>query len=218
MDDTSCGRSFPDVTTEDPLLSPHPPLGMSADRLRLMPIRVIIQAVDQASILVDNERKYVRTGRGVLIYVAFINDQSAVTGEEEVQRAVNTLLDTKIFPHLSPERMNTSPQSLRECPAADIMIVPQASLAGKIKGHAVQFHRLPDKSEGLRLYNHFCHLVRIARDVNEDEVDTNGSPLAGGVPSEGWLKNQARVVSGTFGNRQGLRFESEGPFTHTFDL
>lgn len=188
-----------------------------------MTIRVVLQAMDQGHLLVDNDAKYVRTGRGVMIYVAFLTNKNDAFTDETLQRAVDVLLDTKIFTHFSPEKMITRPQSLRECPEMDILIVPQASLGGKVKkGHSVQFHDLVAKDIGTHLYERFCYLMRAARGVDEGDVDANGVCLASAEETlaneERWIKYNGRVVCGTFGNRQGLRFESEGPFTHSFDI
>lgn len=187
-----------------------------------MPVRVVLQAMDQASLLIDNDEQYIRTGRGVLVYVSFINSGDAPVTEEDVKRAVNTVVQTKIFTHLCPERMLTTPQSLEDHPKMDILIVPQASLGGNLKGKTVQFHHLVNRAEGEKLYNAFCRHMRAARGIDNDAVDANGCPLvavAGGPSSEGdWVKYDGRVYNGVFGNRQGLKLESDGPFAHTFDL
>ncbi|KAG5467976.1 hypothetical protein LSCM4_01063 [Leishmania orientalis] len=187
----------------------------------IMTIRVVLQAMDQAQLLVDNIEKYVRAGRGAIVYIAFLadGDGTEIT-DEAVRHSVDILLQTKIFTHFSPEKMITRPQSLEECPEMDILIVPQASLGGKLKGRSVQFHQLVDKAVGAALYGRFCHFVRVARGVDETRVDANGAPLnqEDAPNAGGWIKYNSRVISGTFGNRQGLRFESEGPFTHAFDI
>lgn len=187
-----------------------------------MTIRVVLQAMDQGYVLVDNDEKYVRAGRGVMVYIAFLVDDSGDTiSDDDLRHGVDVLLHTKIFTHFSPEKMITRPQSLAEVPEVDILIVPQASLGGKVKkGHSVQFHQLVPKDVGAALYDRFCHFVRVARGVDLATVDANGAPLneADAPKAEGWIKYNHRVISGTFGNRQGLRFESEGPFTHTFDI
>ncbi|KAG5468383.1 hypothetical protein LSCM1_02363 [Leishmania martiniquensis] len=186
-----------------------------------MAIRVVLQAMDQAHLLVDNIDRYVRTGRGAIVYIAFLadGDDTQIT-DEALRRSVDVLLQTKIFTHFSPEKMISRPQSLEECPEMDIVIVPQASLGGKLKGRSVQFHQLVDKAVGAALYDRFCHFVRIARGVDETSVDANGAPLKeqDAPAGDGWIKYNSRVISGTFGNRQGLRLESEGPFTHVFDI
>lgn len=213
-------------------------------------IRVVLQSMDQASILVDNENKYVRCGRGVLMYVAFLDashtqaneespehgDHAAILDDARLQKAVDTLLKTKIFTHFTPELMNNQAQRLADVPQMDLLVIPQASLAGKInkKGNSVQFHSLiKDKEMVESLYYRFVHFLRLARNLNEEEIDINGLPLHEShfveVDDEGhinpnhnhnvdWLKYNGRVVCGTFGNRQGLKFSSDGPFTHSFDL
>lgn len=209
-----------------------------------MPIRVILQGIAQASLLVDNEEQYVHCGRGVLMYVAFIKpdkkqphhddeaadkDHTGGISDEDVANAVEVLMQTRIYTHFSPETMATHAQSLEECPQVDIMIVPQASLSGKInkKGHSVQFHGLVSKDVGGALYERFCHHIRVARTIDEERIDVNGVPLdvQPGDPvrsatqrPEKWIKYNGHVLSGTFGNRQGLCLESDGPFTHTFDF
>jgi hypothetical protein len=49
-----------------------------------------------------------------------------------------------------------------------------------------------NKEEGLVIYTKFCELC---------EKETRG-----------------KFVKGTYGNRQGLKFESEGPYSHFFEL
>ncbi|CAM38641.1 conserved hypothetical protein [Leishmania braziliensis MHOM/BR/75/M2904] len=187
----------------------------------IMVIRVVLQAMSQGHLLVDNIDKYVHTGRGVMVYIAFISDgENTSVTDEELRRGVDVLLQTKIFTHFSPEKMITRPLSLEECPEMDILIVPQASLGGKVKGRSVQFHQLVPKDVSAALYDRFCHFVRVARGVDETRVDANGASLSEEhVPeAASWIKYNSRVISGTFGNRQGLRFETDGPFTHTFDI
>lgn len=187
-----------------------------------MTIRVVLQAMDQAHLLVDNLERYVRAGRGVMVYIAFLaDDDGTPITDDALRHGVEVLLQTKIFTHFSPEKMISRPQSLDESPEMDILIVPQASLGGKVKkGHSVQFHQLVAKDVGATLYDRFCHFVRVARGVDVARVDANGAPLdeADAPKAQGWIKYNSRVISGTFGNRQGLRFETEGPFTHTFDI
>ncbi|KPI86728.1 hypothetical protein ABL78_4198 [Leptomonas seymouri] len=186
-----------------------------------MVIRMVLQAMDQAHLLVDNDEKYVRAGRGAMIYIAFLSNESNETiSDDALRRGVDAVLRTKIFTHFSPERMITRPQSLEECPDMDILIVPQASLGGKVKGNSIQFHQLVPKDVGAALYDRFCHFIRVARGVDETRVDANGAPTEekDAPKSEGWIKYDHRVISGTFGNRQGLRFESEGPFTHILEI
>ncbi|KAL0477503.1 hypothetical protein AKO1_010866, partial [Acrasis kona] len=76
--------------------------------------------------------------------------------------------------------------------SCDIMIVPQASLGGKPKQKSVQFHNLVDKSQAEPIYLSFCDHVK--------------------------SKTKSTFVQGTYGNNQGLKIESDGPYTHFFEL
>jgi len=77
----------------------------------------------------------------------------------------------------------------------DVVIVPQASIAGQLKQKYVQYRDLIDKDEGFTLYQLF---------VEECNKFIN--------------KDGCHVIAGTYGNRQGLKFESDGPYCHTFEL
>eukprot|EP00796_Vickermania_ingenoplastis_P007992 gene7992-5552_t len=191
-----------------------------------MTARLLLQGIEQASLLVDNEEKYVRVGRGVLIYVAFMKKDATVEiSDALIEKVVQTILTTKIFTHFCPERMVKGPQALEDHPEMDLLVVPQASLCGKLKGTTVQFHQLVDKHHSEDAFHELCHRLRLARGVDEEKVDGNGNKLPAVLQAEpdtisgcDWLKYAGRVVNGTFGNRQGLRLESDGPFTHFIDV
>ncbi|KAF8276986.1 putative D-Tyr-tRNA(Tyr) deacylase [Trypanosoma cruzi] len=179
-----------------------------------MTIRVVLQSIEKAAILVDNAERYVSVGRGVVIYVAFMGD----TDDAALQQAITAIMNGRIFQRILQEGSPvTSVASLKDCCDADILVVPQASLAGKLKGRSVQFHGLVDKSRGSLLYDRFCQLLRAARSIDTSSVDANGVPLDG-LASTQEAENVGRVISGTYGNRQGLKMESEGPLTHFFDF
>ncbi|AAZ10729.1 D-Tyr-tRNA(Tyr) deacylase, putative [Trypanosoma equiperdum] len=175
-----------------------------------MTVRVALQSIEKASLLLDNEQRYGSVGRGALIYIAFIGAVS----EDALKNAVDVILTANVFHNLSSsDALPRSSDSLSSFPSADVLIVPQASLGGKLKGRNVQFHALVGKSEGELLYNQFCQLMRKARGVDSTTVDSNGVPLVGSA-----VGSSARVINGTWGNRQGLRLESQGPLTHVLDL
>ena len=68
----------------------------------------------------------------------------------------------------------------------------QATLGGKLKGSAVQYHSNVAPEEGEQLYTEFCRQVE----------------QAGAGP----------VSSGQFGARQVLNMETQGPYSHVFDI
>jgi D-tyrosyl-tRNA(Tyr) deacylase len=80
----------------------------------------------------------------------------------------------------------------------DLLIIPQATLGGKLKGKSIQYHGLVTKSHGEDLFAAFVEKVKGA--------------IQGNVGAKG------KVESGVYGARQILKMETNGPFTHVFDF
>lgn len=78
-----------------------------------------------------------------------------------------------------------------------------ATLGGKMKGRSVQYHSNISKDEGRIFYDKFTALC-------EDAVLANSESSSDSPPK--------RVRHGTYGNRQVLSVETNGPFTHVFDF
>mgnify|MGYP001602129933 FL=1 len=178
-------------------------------------VRVVLQRVTRASLLIDNVSQRVAIGSGVVCYVAFLAQATPSTAAA----AAVSLVSAKIFnfPSVQPSTSSTdesaaaSPDgiaSLLDSPLSSILIVPQASLGGKLKGKAVQYHGLVPKDTGVEVYASFCAMVR------QCLSSPGPSSALDAVSTPGTL----RVQCGTYGNRQALDFESEGPNTHFFDL
>lgn len=87
--------------------------------------------------------------------------------------------------------------SVLELPGS-LLIVPQATLGGKAKGRAMQYHSNISKEDGSRLYGAFVALC-------EKELS---AATGGGVT----------VKHGTYGNRQVLRMDTNGPYTHLMEF
>lgn len=79
----------------------------------------------------------------------------------------------------------------------NLLIVPQATLGGKAKGRAMQYHNNISKEDGLRLYTDFVSLCE--------------KELMEGAP--GMI-----VKHGTYGNRQVLKLDTNGPYTHLMEF
>lgn len=92
--------------------------------------------------------------------------------------------------------------SVLELPG-NVLIVPQATLGGKMKGRSVQYHSNISKDEGRVFYEKFITLC-------EETVQANSTNLPDSPPK--------KVKHGTYGNRQVLSVETNGPFTHVFDF
>lgn len=78
-----------------------------------------------------------------------------------------------------------------------VLVVPQATLAGTLKGKTPQYHAQIDKERGAALYATLCDEFR--RQLHALDAD-------------------ARCLCGTYGNRQALDFASAGPSTHVFEF
>uniref|UniRef100_A0A8C5KQQ5 D-aminoacyl-tRNA deacylase n=1 Tax=Jaculus jaculus TaxID=51337 RepID=A0A8C5KQQ5_JACJA len=107
----------------------------------------------------------------------------------------NTLLNVKLS-----ETENGKHTSILDLPG-DILIIPQATLGGRVKGKSMQYHSNCGKEEGLELYSQFVHLC-------EKEVAANSKCAAAGVV----------VEHGTYGNRQVLKLDTNGPYTHLIEF
>ncbi|CUG92346.1 tyrosine deacylase, putative [Bodo saltans] len=194
-----------------------------------MSLRVVAQHVTSAQLLVDNVSRYVSIGAGVVFYLAFLKGCT----DETVKTAVSSLVTTKIF-LLNVDRVadeetkaqggpRAKPNALAETPFGDVLVVPQATLAGKAKGKVVQYHQQIEKDEGLRLYQLFVGELSSALllgDAAAAERDANGcfAPLPSSTTIDESTLRRRQVLFGTYGNRQGLQLVSDGPFSHSFEF
>lgn len=85
----------------------------------------------------------------------------------------------------------------------DVLIVPQATLGGTLKGKRMQYHKNIDKDAGRDLYEQFVRLCSEA--VSKHNEKGNGS-------------REVRVLHGTYGNRQVLKIDTNGPYTHMIEF
>lgn len=86
--------------------------------------------------------------------------------------------------------------SLLELPGS-LLIVPQATLGGRPKGRAMQYHHNIAKQDGLRLYAAFVSLC-------EEQLAAAGAGVT--------------VRHGSYGSRQVLSLDTNGPFTHLMEF
>ncbi|RHY53828.1 hypothetical protein DYB30_002481 [Aphanomyces astaci] len=81
-----------------------------------------------------------------------------------------------------------------------VLVVPQAALTSKLqRGKNIQYHGQLTKDDGAEVV--YTEFIRVLRDMSAD--------ILASLPSSGRLV----IQHGTFGNRQ-----SDGPFTHMFDM
>ncbi|XP_007516907.1 D-aminoacyl-tRNA deacylase 2 [Erinaceus europaeus] len=139
----------------------------------------------------DAAAQWVEVQRGLVIYVCFFKGAD----KELLPKMVNTLLNVKLS-----ETENGKHVSILDLPG-DILIIPQATLGGKIKGRNMQYHSNSGKAEGLELYSQFVTLC-------EKEFAANSKCAEAGVV----------VKHGTYGNRQVLKLDTNGPYTHLIEF
>lgn len=129
--------------------------------------------------------------RGLVIYICFFKGAD----EDLVPKIVNVLLNAKLS-----EDENGEYVSVLDLPG-NVLIIPQATLGGKLKGRKMQYHTNIEKEKGMELYSQFVSLC-------EKELAANPKCMEAGV----------LVKHGTYGNRQVLKLDTNGPYTHLVEF
>ena len=155
--------------------------------------KVIIQQCLEASLKVAEETsshpaKFLKIGRGIVVYVCFMKDASLDT----VEKMITTVTQVRLSKTEEDKLV-----SVIDLPGS-ILIVPQATIGGKLKGKRMQYHGNINKADGLNLYKTFVEKCRSAlQEHNEGKVV---------------------VESGIYGNLQVLSICTNGPYTHTIEF
>ncbi|XP_075610151.1 D-aminoacyl-tRNA deacylase 2 [Balearica regulorum gibbericeps] len=137
------------------------------------------------------EAEWVEIQRGLVIYICFFKGAD----EDLIPKIVNMLLNVKLSENGSGEYV-----SVLDLPG-DVLIIPQATLGGKLKGRKMQYHANIEKEKGLELYSQFVTLC-------EKELAANTKCMEAG----------ALVKHGTYGNRQVLKLDTNGPYAHLIEF
>ncbi|XP_052767609.1 D-aminoacyl-tRNA deacylase 2-like [Mya arenaria] len=149
--------------------------------------------VQPATDSVDAE--YVQIGRGLIVYVCFLKGAS----ETMIDNMVKSVLKARLSKQTDGGRL----VSILDLPG-DIMIMPQSTLGGKLKGNAMKFNGNIQKEEGFRLYSHFVEKCEKA--VASANVETGHNSI---------------VLYGTYGNKTEV-FSTESPtngqYTHYMEF
>ncbi|XP_068194458.1 D-aminoacyl-tRNA deacylase 2 isoform X1 [Antennarius striatus] len=137
-----------------------------------------------------SDAEFVQIDRGTVIYICFFKGAT----DDILPKMVSTLLNLRLSESDSGKMV-----SVLELPGS-LLIVPQATLGGKCKGRAMQYHHNISKEDGLRLYGSFVALC-------EAELTAVASAASG-----------TQVKHGTYGNRQVLTLDTNGPYTHLMEF
>ncbi|KAM7403764.1 hypothetical protein PAMA_004273 [Pampus argenteus] len=140
-----------------------------------------------------SEAQFVQIDRGTVIYICFFKGAT----DDILPKMVSTLLNLRLSESDSGKMV-----SVLELPGS-VLIVPQATLGGKVKGKAMQYHNNINKEDGLRLYSAFVSLC---------EKELTAAAASSGTGAEVTVKH------GTYGNRQVLNLDTNGPYTHLMEF
>ncbi|XP_072545820.1 D-aminoacyl-tRNA deacylase 2-like [Salminus brasiliensis] len=158
--------------------------------------RVVVQQCLHATLQVcppqqECEAQWVEIDRGMVIYVCFFKGAT----EDIIPKMVNTLMNIKLC-----ETDSGKYTSVLELPG-NVLIVPQATLGGKPKGRGMQYHGNIGKEDGQKLYASF---------VSHCEKELSLAVKCSEAGTE--------VKHGTYGNRQVLKLDTNGPYTHLMEF
>ncbi|MEE6510386.1 hypothetical protein FKM82_030096 [Ascaphus truei] len=139
----------------------------------------------------DSEAEWAEIHRGLVIYVCFFKGADNAV----IPKMVSSLLNVKLSEPDSGKHV-----SVLDLPG-DVLIVPQATLGGRVKGRGMQYHYNAGKEQGMELYS---QLVAQCQHVLEDNPK--------------WAEAGAVLRHGTYGNRQVLQLNTNGPYTHLVEF
>ena len=118
-------------------------------------IRVAVQRVNSASLLVDNEDEWISMDAGVIVYLSFTSDCTT----EDVPKAASLISNLPVATK-GNWGDGSKPKSLRDFAKAGesigLMIIPRAGMVSKIKGKSLQYQRQAPRSSSELFYQHFC--------------------------------------------------------------
>ena len=160
-----------------------------------MVVRVLLQQATSASLrlpaldeLTDKEEVLEvgsdDAGQATVCFVCFMGEAT----EEMVAKAVKVVTSVKLTELKEGEKR----VALTNSPSSEVLVVPQATLGGRLKGNSVQYHGNVKVEYGARMYDLFC--TGLAEKLGEE-----------------------RIKRGRFGARQILSTITNGPYSHTFD-
>ncbi|KAK3537290.1 hypothetical protein QTP70_006981 [Hemibagrus guttatus] len=158
--------------------------------------RTVIQQCTHALLQVnpqttDTDSEWVEIREGIVIYVCFFKCAT----EKVIPKMVNTLLNASFIPVSTGRHI-----SIMELPGS-VMIIPQDTMTGVVKGSTVQHHDAIESWKGLHFYEQFVTQC-------ESEVAASAKCTEAGVV----------VRHGVYGNMQTLYLNSNAPLTHVLEF
>ncbi|CAF1211012.1 unnamed protein product [Adineta steineri] len=147
-------------------------------------VRCLLQQCTKATLRLQDE-SVVTINRGMVVFVAFLKDAQL----DDVD---------KIAKEIATVRLCESENGLKtivDLPG-DLLIIPQATIGGRLNGHRFQYHHNINKDIGLEFYNKFILNLRELCSQNKENV----------------------VHAGSYGIRQIYSCETNGPSMHIIEF
>ncbi|KAM9466665.1 uncharacterized protein Hap1MRO34_015705 [Clarias gariepinus] len=162
--------------------------GLSARTVVQQCAHALLQVKPQTA---DADTEWVEVRDGIVIYVCFYKGAT----DKILPKMVNTLLNAAFFPMTTGRHV-----SVMERPGS-VMIIPQDTMTGVVKGSRVQHHNVIESWKGLYLYEQFVTQC-------EKVVAASTKCTKAGVV----------VRHGVYGNMQTLYLNSNAPLTHVLEF
>jgi len=150
-----------------------------------MSVRLLVQQVVGAKLVLPGGGEELKIEKGCVVFVCFLKEVT----EDLVRKAARVVMGVKLSEVEEGEKRKGVVNAKGE-----VLIVPQATLGGKLKGNSVQYHHNIHPGEGKEMYKLFCQEVKQA------------------------MGEEMMVKEGQYGARQVLSMETNGPFSHIFDI
>ncbi|CAL8110049.1 unnamed protein product [Orchesella dallaii] len=163
--------------------------------------KVVVQQCIKAGLKFDTADAPVSIGKGMVVFICFLHGATPDRIDSIVKAIMTVKLSEPDLPSSETSNSgesssnNVRRKSVVDCDY-DILVVPQATLGGKLKGTGVQYHGLVSKDLGFELFHGFVKALKEFK--------------AGA--------RKGNVECGVYGARQILNMETNGPFTHVFEF
>eukprot|EP00938_MAST-03A_sp_MAST-3A-sp1_P005866 g5866.t1 len=124
-------------------------------------IKVVVQRVNKASLLMDNEKKWEETRlRALVFYVSF----TKTCTEKDCERVAKNLMHLPVMT-LGKWGDGSSTKSVatlckeHDVAPLEIIVIPQAGLTSRYSSKRLQYHSQMPKSEGAAMYKYMCEMM-----------------------------------------------------------
>ncbi|XP_062863244.1 uncharacterized protein LOC134325113 isoform X2 [Trichomycterus rosablanca] len=139
----------------------------------------------------ESDSEWVEIRDGLVIYVSFYKGAT----EKIIRKMASSLLNAKFIPTSMGRQV-----SVMELPGS-VLIVPQDTMTGVVKGSRVMHHDAVERWKGLHLYKNF---------VSECEKEMSASKKC--------VEAGVAIRYGVYGNMQALYLNSSAPLTHVVEF